>query len=156
MIEYISINIKNGGLTHTIQLDTDIDSNLPFDLADAFIEVIRMTNANPDMVVEQLINEYGLPETEKNDSVCKADEKVIANLVKIDEDDSIWHDVSEEPNMNRSLWLFYRGTLILLRPITSYWEEIKSKYNFSKWAYFDSFEMQSKFEFTDTEPIFEE
>ena len=156
MIEYISINIKNGGLTHTIQLDTDIGSNLPYDLADAFAEVIRLTNANPDMVVEQLINEYGLPENVKNDSVCNADEKVIANLVKIEEDDSIWHDVSEEPNMNRSLWLFYKGTLILLRPITLDWEEIKSKYNFSKWAYFDSFEMQSKFEFTDPEPIFKE
>ena len=67
MIEYIFINIKNRSLTHTIQLDTDIDSNLPYDLADAFIEVIRMTNANPDMVVEQLINEYGLPESVKND-----------------------------------------------------------------------------------------
>ena len=67
MIQEISIKIKSGGLTHTIQLDTDIDSNLPYDLADAFIEVIRMTNANPDMVVEQLINEYGLPEGVKND-----------------------------------------------------------------------------------------
>ena len=48
MIDEISINIKRGGLTHTIQLDTDMDSNLPYDLAEAFIEVIRMTNANPD------------------------------------------------------------------------------------------------------------
>lgn len=62
MIEYISINIKNGGLTHTISIDTDIDSNLPYDLAEAFAEVIRLTNANPNMVVEQLINEYGSPE----------------------------------------------------------------------------------------------
>ena len=67
MIQEISIKIKSGGLTHTIQLDTDIDSNLPYDLADAFIEVIHMTNVNPDMVVEQLINEYGLPENVKND-----------------------------------------------------------------------------------------
>ena len=65
MIDEISIKIKSGGLTHTIQLDTDIDSNLPYDLADAFIEVIRMTNANPDRVVEQLINEYGLSESLK-------------------------------------------------------------------------------------------
>ena len=66
MIDDISIKIKNGSLTHTIQLDTDMDSNLPYDLADAFIEVIRMTNANPDRVVEQLINEYGLSESVKN------------------------------------------------------------------------------------------
>lgn len=69
MIQEISITIKNRGLTHTIQLDTDMDSNLPYDLAEAFIEVIRMTNANPDMVVEQLINEYGLSESVKNDSI---------------------------------------------------------------------------------------
>lgn len=67
MIQEISINIKNGSLTHTIQLDTDMDSNLPYDLAEAFIEVIRMTNANPDMVVEQLINEYGLQKDVNND-----------------------------------------------------------------------------------------
>ena len=63
MIQYISINIKNGDLTHTISIDTDIDGNLPYDLAEAFAEVIRLTNANPDMVVENLLNEYGLPES---------------------------------------------------------------------------------------------
>lgn len=67
MIDEISINVKKGSLTHTIQLDTDISENLPYDLAEAFAEIIRMTNANPDRVVEQLINEYGLPESVKND-----------------------------------------------------------------------------------------
>lgn len=67
MIDEIIIKIKSGGLTNTIQLDTDMDSNLPYDLAEAFIEVIRMTNANPDMVVEQLINEYGLQKDVNND-----------------------------------------------------------------------------------------
>lgn len=75
MIQEISIKIKSGGLTHTIQLDTDIDSNLPYDLAEAFIEVIRMTNANPDRVVEQLINEYGLSKNVNNNSSCEADFK---------------------------------------------------------------------------------
>ena len=65
MIQELSITIRDGGLTHTISIDTDIDSNLPYDLAEAFTEVIRMTNANPDMVVEQLINEYGLSESVK-------------------------------------------------------------------------------------------
>ena len=63
MIQEISIKIKNSGLTHTISIDTDIDGNLPYDLADAFIEVIRLTNANPNMVIEQLVDEYGLPES---------------------------------------------------------------------------------------------
>lgn len=67
MIQYIFIKIKNGSLTHTISIDTDIDGNLPYDLAEAFSEVIRLTNANPYMVVEQLINEYGLQKDVNND-----------------------------------------------------------------------------------------
>lgn len=63
MIDEIRINIKNGSLTHTISIDTDIDGNLPYDLAEAFVEVIRLTNANPDMIVEQLVDEYGMPES---------------------------------------------------------------------------------------------
>ena len=63
MIEEISIILKDGGLTHTISINTDIDDNLPYDLADAFSEVIRLTNANPNMVIEQLVDEYGLPES---------------------------------------------------------------------------------------------
>ena len=65
MIQYIFINIKNGGLTHTISIDTDIDGNLPYDLAEAFAEVIRLTNTNPNMVVEELVAKYGLPESLK-------------------------------------------------------------------------------------------
>ena len=86
MIEYIFINIKNGGLTHTISIDTDIDDNLPYDLADAFSEVIRLTNANPDMVVEQLINEYGLPESMQT-----------GGDYENENNKRIWHDASEEP-----------------------------------------------------------
>lgn len=69
--------------------------------------------------------------------------------------DSIWHDVSEEPDISRSLLLFDNGVLVLVREVTS-WEEVKSKYKFSKWAYFDSFEMTYKITFTDTDLIFKE
>ena len=123
MIDEISIKIKSGGLTHTIQLDTDIDSNLPYDLADAFIEVIRMTNVNPDMVVEQLINEYGLPENVKNDSVCEADE------VKI-----VWHDITEEPKAGNWILIRKKDYYKYVGPSMS-WEDIKSNYDFSEWAY---------------------
>lgn len=75
MIQEISINIKNDGLTYIMQIDTDMESNLPYNLAEAFYEVIRLTNIDPDMVVEQLINEYGLPKNVYNDLVCKADEQ---------------------------------------------------------------------------------
>ena len=86
MIDEISIKIKSGGLTHTIQLDTDISENLPYDLAEAFAEVIRLTNANPDRVVEQLINEYGLPKSVNNNSSCDAEtEKIVCPIETNDE-----------------------------------------------------------------------
>lgn len=92
MIDEISIKIKSGGLTHTIQLDTDIDSNLPYDLAEAFTEVIRMTNANPDMVVEQLINEYGLSESVKERSL-KYDDYVT------------WHRTDIAPQVDKAVYV---------------------------------------------------
>ena len=127
MIQEISIKIKSGGLTHTIQLDTDIDSNLPYDLADAFIEVIRMTNANPDRVVEQLINEYGLPESVNNNSSYEADK------VKI-----VWHDVAEEPEADKWILIRKNDYYKYVGPSMS-WEDIKSNYDFSEWAYADDF-----------------
>lgn len=86
MIDDISIKIKSGGLTHTIQLDTDMDSNLPYDLAEAFTEVIRLTNANHDRVVEQLISEYGLPKSVNNNSSYEDDaEKIVCPIETNDE-----------------------------------------------------------------------
>lgn len=123
MIDEISINIKRGGLTHTIQLDTDMDSNLPYDLADAFIEVIRMTNANPDMVVVQLINEYGLPKSVKNNSPYEADN------VRI-----VWHDVAEEPEADKWILIRKNDYYKYVEPTMS-WDDIKSNYDFSEWAY---------------------
>lgn len=70
--------------------------------------------------------------------------------------DSIWHDVTEKPDMNRGLLLFNNGNLVFFRYGTSDWEEIKSKYNFSKWAYYDSFVMQNKIELVDTELLLKE
>ena len=86
MIQEISINIKNGGLTHAISIDTDIDDNLPYDLAEAFAEVIRLTNANPNMVIEELVAKYGLPESMQ-----------IVNDSENENNKRIWHDASEEP-----------------------------------------------------------
>ena len=69
--------------------------------------------------------------------------------------DSIWHDASEEPDKSGSLVLFDNGALVLVREYTSY-EEIKSKYNFSKWAYYYSFVITNKIELVDTELLLKE
>ena len=67
----------------------------------------------------------------------------------------LWHDASEEPDKSGSLVLFDNGALVLVREYTSY-EEIKSEYNFSKWAYYDSFVITYKITFTDTELLLKE
>ena len=69
--------------------------------------------------------------------------------------DSIWHDVTEKPDKSGSLVLFNNGTLVFVREVTS-WEEIKSKYKFSKWAYYYSFVITNKIELIDTELLLEE
>lgn len=69
--------------------------------------------------------------------------------------DSIWHDASEEPDISESLVLFDNGVLVLVRDYTS-WEEIKSKYKFSKWAYYYSFVITNKIELVDTELLLKE
>lgn len=65
MIENFSITIKKGGLSYIICIETDIESNLPYDIASAIQEVLHLTSANPKMIVEQLVDEYGMPESLK-------------------------------------------------------------------------------------------
>lgn len=70
MIQELSIKIKDGGLTHTISIDTDIDGNLPYDLVCAIEKVFNLTRVNTNTVIEQLLDTYGLPERfkQKNDT----------------------------------------------------------------------------------------
>lgn len=62
MIQELSIKIKYGGLTHTISIDTDMDGNLPYDIASAIEEVVHLTSANPSLIIEQLAGIYGMKE----------------------------------------------------------------------------------------------
>ena len=94
MIEYIFINIKNGGLTHTISIDTDIDGNMPYNLAEAFAEFIRLTNANPNIVIEQLVDEYGMPES--------LQESTHDNI-----DYVTWHNSDIVPNVKEPIYVVF-------------------------------------------------
>lgn len=62
MIQELSFLIKDGSLTHSIGIDIDIEENLPYDIASAIEEVVHLTSANPKMIIEQLVDEYGMPE----------------------------------------------------------------------------------------------
>ena len=57
MISDLSINYECGGLQYFIKVPSE-DNNLPYNLAEAFEEVIRKSNANADIVIEQLIQNF--------------------------------------------------------------------------------------------------
>lgn len=94
MIEELSIRIKDGGLTHTISIDTDIDGNLPYDLACAIEKVVDLTKVNPDMVIEQLVDEYGMPESLK--------ESTHENI-----DYVTWHKPDVVPNVKEPIYVVF-------------------------------------------------
>ena len=58
MIRDLSINFEYEGLQHFIKVPTE-DDNLPYNLAEAFKEVIAKSNANPKMVINQLVEYFG-------------------------------------------------------------------------------------------------
>lgn len=58
MITDIVISFNKDQLAYSIQIP-EADDNIPYNLADVFAELIRQTNANEEIVIEQLINEFG-------------------------------------------------------------------------------------------------
>ena len=58
MISDLSINYGYAGLQYFIKVPSE-DNNLPYNLAEAFEEVIKKSNANVDIVLDQLIQNFG-------------------------------------------------------------------------------------------------
>ena len=58
MITDLSINYEYGGLQYFIKVPSE-DNNLPYNLAEAFEEVIKKSNANADIVLKQLVESFG-------------------------------------------------------------------------------------------------
>lgn len=56
MISDLSINYECAGLQYFIKVPSE-DCNLPYNLAEAFEEVIK--NANADIVLKQLVESFG-------------------------------------------------------------------------------------------------
>lgn len=59
MIDYLNISCKRNGLSFIISVDDTRSENLPYNLAETFAELIRQSGANEEIVIEQLINEFG-------------------------------------------------------------------------------------------------
>lgn len=58
MITDLSINFECEGLQYFIKVPSE-DYNLSYNLAEAFEEVIKKSNANADIVLKQLIESFG-------------------------------------------------------------------------------------------------
>ena len=58
MITDLSINYEYGGLQYFIKVPSE-DNNLPYNLAEAFEEVIKKSNTNADIVLKQLVESFG-------------------------------------------------------------------------------------------------
>lgn len=57
MITDITITFNNHSIIYSMQIP-EADDNIPYNLADVFAELIRQTNANEEIVIEQLISEF--------------------------------------------------------------------------------------------------
>ena len=55
MIENINISFTRCGLDYNISIPTDVNyENIPYLLASAFAEVVEKSNANKEMVIDQM------------------------------------------------------------------------------------------------------
>jgi hypothetical protein len=66
MIDNLRISYDSGSINKTLTTDLS-DSNYPYNLAEIFSEVIKDSNANEDIIIESLINEFGYNKDECND-----------------------------------------------------------------------------------------
>lgn len=57
MIDNLTITFESNGITHTLDVPTR-DENLPYNLATAFTEIIKKSDANDEMVIDNLKDEF--------------------------------------------------------------------------------------------------
>ena len=58
MIHGFNIYYRKGNIQLHLNTPTD-DDNVPYNLAEVFIRIIEDSNANPDIVIEELIENFG-------------------------------------------------------------------------------------------------
>lgn len=57
MIHDFNIYYRKSNIQFHLNTPTD-DDNIPYNLAEIFIKIIEDSNANPDIVIEELINNF--------------------------------------------------------------------------------------------------
>ena len=80
MIDNLTITFESNGITHTLSVPTR-DENLPYNLATAFTEIIKQSDANSEIVIDKLEVEfdYGISSwISVNEGLPEMDTEVIA------------------------------------------------------------------------------
>lgn len=57
MIDNLTISFEHEDIVHTLSVPTR-DENLPYNLATAFAEIIKQSDANADIVINDLKDEF--------------------------------------------------------------------------------------------------
>lgn len=63
--EPIVISFSLGSIDYTLSIP--VDDNIPYNLAEAFEEVIRKSSANPEIVIDELKNSFEYLKSDEND-----------------------------------------------------------------------------------------
>ena len=58
MVDNIKISYHHNGVITTMELADDYSDNLPYVLADMFAKLIEDSNANPEIVINELKNSF--------------------------------------------------------------------------------------------------
>lgn len=58
MIQDLTISYISNGIETTLTIKDDHNDNMPYKLADMFAKVIKETDANPQIVIENLKNAF--------------------------------------------------------------------------------------------------
>ena len=94
MIDNLTITFEGNGITHTLSVPTR-DENLPYNLATAFTEIIKQSDANSEMVIDWLECEFdyemnswisvneGLPEMDR-EVIALDDENKLSFAHRVD------------------------------------------------------------------------
>ena len=84
MIDNLTITFECNGIAHTLSVPTR-DENLPYNLATAFTEIIKQSDANNEMVIDNLKDSF-FSHCEDRIELCCATEKQI-KLIRNEKDD---------------------------------------------------------------------
>ena len=84
MIDNLTITFKSNGITHTLSVPTR-DENLPYNLATAFTAIIKQSDANSEMVIDNLKDSF-FSHCEDGTNLCCFTEKQI-KIIQDEKDD---------------------------------------------------------------------